>query len=260
MNNRERENKSDSCHIAIALLRKKDNDRRNRELCFRQIIRDEESDIRILKERVKNIPGNWRIYKTVNKRLYSPALILMMKQLVDYREAKKFEYRLDSLWKNCLLQKQCKGERNFMIDVDLIWSKKEVEKFISDKELIAEELIKTPSGGWHIICKELDTRKLQGMEGIEVKRDDIKFLEQFQIKLSNEEYFNRVIRLESEYEKLSLDDFEEQYIKQKHKNLIDERDMCLDQIKESLNKLVLGNNSMTEINLKEMIEKLEQIK
>ncbi len=173
MNNRERDPKVEGYHIYIALRRKKEN-RELQELCFRQIIRDDKVDLEILRSRINQTPGIWRIYKTVNIRLVEPARKLLMKYLID--EPDRFEYRIDSLWKNCLLQKPCKGERNFMIDIDAKVLPEVLSHLISCGEIKVDEQIKTPNG-WHIICRDLDTRILQGIENVEVKRDDIKFVE-----------------------------------------------------------------------------------
>lgn len=176
MNNRERDEPVEQYHLYIALRRKKEN-RELQELCFRQIIRDDKIDLHIIREKVKLIPGVWRIYKTVNARKVEPARKILMKMLID--EPEKFQFRIDSLWKTCLLKKECKAERNFMIDVDVNEEPKHLLKILSDNDIIVDEFIKTPNG-WHIICQNLDTRLLQGMENIEVKRDAIKFVEKFE--------------------------------------------------------------------------------
>lgn len=255
MNNRERNYKTDKVGIYHLILRKKDNDRRNKELCFREVVRGDES-IDSLKARVKNIPGRWRLYRSFNKRLVRPARLLLMQALIDENEAVKFDYRIDSLWKNCLAQKVCKGEKNFMLDIDLPWSEEEVDKFITEKELQVSEIVKTPSGGWHILFSHCDTRPLQGIEGVEVKRDDLIFVEEFTIKLTNEEYFNRVMELKDYYQSLNSEKFEEQYIKQKHIDLLNERDMCLDQLKISPQDINKKINTKTV----KMIRELEDIK
>lgn len=145
-------------------------------MCFRQIIRNDVKDLNILKAKIAGIPGTWRIYKTVNARAIKPAMKLLMKRLID--EPERWDYRIDSLWKNCLLQKECKAERNFLIDVDE-HSSFEIEKLIIDDKLHLTECIPTPNG-WHLICSELDTRLLEGIPNIEVKRDDIKFVERYE--------------------------------------------------------------------------------
>jgi len=172
MNNRERDLEIEQYYLYIALRRKKENELK--ELCFRQIIRDEAKDLHLLKEKIKDIPGVWRIYKTVNARKVAPALKLLQHRLID--EPERFAYRIDSLWKNCLLQKQCKGERNFLIDVDCEDFPTELIELITNGSILVDEKILTPNG-WHLICKDLDTRLLQGIPNIEVKRDDIKFVE-----------------------------------------------------------------------------------
>ena len=171
-NNREREPEVDMVHLFIALRRKKENT--EQELCFRSVIKHEESDLESLRARIKSIPGVWRIYKTVNPRKVEPARRLLMKKLIDY--PKEFQYRIDSLWKNCLLQKECKGERNFMLDVDTKEIPRPLDYLIHDGSIVVDEIIETPNG-WHIICKNIDTRILQGIPDVGVKRDDIKFVE-----------------------------------------------------------------------------------
>lgn len=172
MNNRETDEAVDQYHLFIALRRKKEN-RDMKEICFRQIIKDESLDLQLIKDKIKGVKGIWRIYKTVNPRKVVPARKLLMKRLID--EPERFEYRIDSLWKNCLLQKECKGERNLLIDIDSETIPKKI-KDMFDNELKGAELIQTPNG-WHIICEHLDTRLLQRMDNVEVKRDDIKFVE-----------------------------------------------------------------------------------
>jgi len=171
-NNREREPEVDMVHLFIALRRKKEND--GMELCFRQVIKHEDGDLASLKAKIATIPGIWRIYRTVNARKVEPARRLLMKKLIDYPN--EFQYRIDSLWKNCLLQKECKGERNFMIDVDTKEIIPELQSMIHDDTIKVDETIKTPNG-YHLICPKLDTRLLQGISDVEVKRDDIKFVE-----------------------------------------------------------------------------------
>ena len=52
MNNRERDDLVESLHMYIALRRKKEN-RELQELCFRQIIKHGESDLNMLREKIK---------------------------------------------------------------------------------------------------------------------------------------------------------------------------------------------------------------
>ena len=173
MKDKERDTKVESYHLFIAIRRKKEN-RELKEICFRHIIRDDEMDLRLLKEKIKGIPGIWRIYKTVNARKVEPARKLLMKRLIDEHE--KLEYRIDSLWKTCLLQPECKAERKFLIDVDAGDVPKELISLMYQKKIIMDEQIKTPNG-YHLICKELDTRLLEGIKDVSFKRDAIKFVE-----------------------------------------------------------------------------------
>ncbi len=170
--NKERVEKAETYHMFVATRRKKDNDAK--EICFRQIIRDERLDLESLKGRIKNISGIWRIYKTVNARKVRPAMKMLMKKLIDHPE--EYEFKIDVLWRSCLLQSECNEDGKFMIDVD--------EKEIPDKlnilhknnKFTFQEMIKTPNG-WHLICDKLDTRILEGIPNVSVKRDGIKFVE-----------------------------------------------------------------------------------
>ncbi len=175
MNNRERDNVVEAYHLYVALRRTKEN-RGSQELCFRQIIKDEVLDLRILEERIKYITGTWRIYKTINKRKIEPARKLLMKFLID--DPERFEYRIDSLWKNCLLRKECKASKKFLIDIDCKYIPEEIADLIENKIIEVEHQTATPNG-WHLVCQELDTRLLQGIENVEVKRDALVFVERF---------------------------------------------------------------------------------
>ena len=181
MNNRERISQSDSYHVMVALRRKKDpGNRELKELCFRDIVYTSEMvSINVLKARIDNKPGIWRIYRTVNKRSVREATKLMFKQYID--EPEKFEWKIPSLWKNCLLKKENKAERNFLLDIDCDWNRSLVDWFIERYKLEVIEIIKTPNG-YHIIIPASDTRDFSELPNIEIKRNDLKFIEIFSIK------------------------------------------------------------------------------
>lgn len=176
MNNREKVKEQESYHILIALARKKDGN--EKELCFRQIVRDKNTDMAILKAKVGQTPGKWRIYETINKRLVEPAYKLLMKHLID--EPDRFKWRIDSLWKSCLLQSCCKAERNFMVDVDKKLNLVEISELCEKWKIIPYKIIDTPNGH-HILTKNIDTR-LVNEDYVEVKRDSYVFVERFEIK------------------------------------------------------------------------------
>ncbi len=181
MNNREKDKKFEKCHLFVALRRKKEN-KDLPEICIREIIKDESREIDfldIVKVKTKHFPGIWRIYKTVNSRNIEPARKLLMKKLID--EPDRFEFRIDSLWKNCLLQKECRGERNLMIDVDSNELPIKLKSLIDTKKIIPKEIIKTPNG-YHLIFDKIDSRLIDGIQNIELKRDDLKFICKFEVK------------------------------------------------------------------------------
>ena len=175
MNNRERFPAVETYDILVALRRTKEN-RGKQELCFRQIIRDEVIDLNILKAKIANLPGVWRIYKTINKRRVETARRLLMKFLIDDPEL--FEYRIDSLWKNCLLKKECKDGRKLLIDIDREDIPIKIQNMMDSGEIEVDALVRTPNG-FHIVCPSLDTRLIQGIKDVEIKRDALVFVERF---------------------------------------------------------------------------------
>lgn len=220
----------ESYHIMIALRRKKSNDRRLKELCFREIVYDSDRvAINCLKARIDNRPGIWRIYKTVNRRDVNPAWKLLFKLMID--EPDKFKWRIGSAWKNCLLKKENRAEKKYMLDVDVDEIPEKLEQLMGSVHMHVLEKIKTPNG-WHIICDALDTRMLEGIPDIEIKRNDIKFVSEFENEVTNEELVKKVLDKEikvnnADEELLSLD-----VIQAKHRDLINLRDYAIDKIKE----------------------------
>jgi len=180
MDDRERLEKSKAVHILMALRRKKEN-RQVQELCFRQVVRDEEVDLRILRERIKDIEGVWRIYHTVNRRDVDKALKLLMKHMIDRPED---AYRLTSIWKTCLMKPTSKYEKNFLIDIDSESKdlRDEVLEGLKTSEIKIFKRIRTPNG-FHIVTEKFDTRLLVHLRPtVEIHRDRYYFVKKFTIK------------------------------------------------------------------------------
>jgi len=69
-------------HLYIALRRRKEN-QDGQERCFRQIIRDEVTDLNIIKQRIKKVGGVWRTHKTINKRCVKTAVKEVQKLRIE---------------------------------------------------------------------------------------------------------------------------------------------------------------------------------
>ena len=171
--------KSSSCHMFLALRREKDNsDEYDAMSVFREIIRDEEKDLAILRAKCEAIGGVWRIYKTVNKRCFNKAFKLFQHRLID--DSEEYLHRIDSLWKNCLLKQESRAEKFFMIDFD--GTEKEFEAFeekMSANNINTERVVKSPNG-YHIVTKpfKVETKgRSFKYEGHDVLKDGYYFVE-----------------------------------------------------------------------------------
>jgi hypothetical protein len=166
-------------HLFIALRRRKDNSE-GKEICFRQICIDHETDLECIKARVKKHGGNWRIHKTINLRSTETAMKLLMKNLID--NPSKHD-RLMSEYKTALMRGESKAQRNMLLDIDGEEAD-ETCKFICDSLDIYSynyQTYKSPNG-WHIVTEKIDTRKIQEMENVTIQRDGYYFIEKVEIK------------------------------------------------------------------------------
>ena len=192
-NNIRDKNTSDNVHLYLAIKRKKENPdmkSHKEELCFRQVVYDEEEDLDILKFRISKFPGVWRIYKTVNARSVEKAKKVMFKWLIDglYQH-----YRFDTLWKKALLQRECRAEKKALVDVDtnnvekidsviftiLRWFRNKDNYPYKISDLM--DVIETPNG-FHIICKPFDKRILNDFDYACVDYDRFVFIEKLKIE------------------------------------------------------------------------------
>ena len=163
---RKRENisKSETCHVLLALKRKKDNegDMGGRTI-MRQIVRDLPKDLKILIAKCEKLGGVWRIYHTVNSRSFTKANKLFQHRLID--DIDEYYYRIDSLWMNCLLKKESRAEKNFLID----WDSKQTDLIHNLINRFDIEVIKTTESpsGYHIITKPFDVNKIKSQYGLD---------------------------------------------------------------------------------------------
>ena len=175
MKDKERIEESTTAHLYIAIRRKKENSDL-KEICFRHVIRDEGKDLEFIKQKIAGVPGVWRIYKTVNARNFEKARKILITKLVQ--DPENWMYRVDSLWKTCLLQPKCRAERKYLLDIDTKDFKRECEVMEAIKKTNPELLERTETpNGVHIVLEKFDTRVLEGIEDVEFKRDGYVFVE-----------------------------------------------------------------------------------
>ncbi len=186
MNNRERTKKIEHMHLYIAIRRNKENSD-GQEICFREVIRNEVTSLDALEVRVKSIPGTWRIYKTVNCRDMERARILLLMKLIENPD---LAYKVDTIWKTCLLQPKCRKEHKLLWDIDgKIVDKHMIETIFSSRDVDIKECIKTPNG-YNVITDVCDTRlfdkthliKTFLLEDFSFSRDGVKFIKRFTIE------------------------------------------------------------------------------
>ena len=180
MNDKERIKESKTGHLYIAIRRSKENDE-GKELCFRQVIRDEEQDLDYIKHRIGGFPGVWRIYKTVNARDFSKAWKMVATKLIEDHD--NWMYRVDSLWKTCLMKPECKAERKILIDIDTKELSDDIKKLLMNlnEQGVIKYWVETPNGT-HIVSDKFDTRILEGIKDIEIKRDGYEFVDKITVR------------------------------------------------------------------------------
>jgi hypothetical protein len=173
----------DNPYILSALRRKKENPNLQ-ELCFRQIVKDMEIDLNILKARISKEQGIWRIYRSVNRRDLNKAFKHFQHKLIDGIDP----WGLESEWKSSLCQTENKAEKKFLIDIDNNPDQYEIDSIknyiVKNKGIILEEN-RTPNG-YHIITIPFDSRDIYGesehrrlnsFTNLEIKKDALFFLE-----------------------------------------------------------------------------------
>lgn len=180
MVNREKIQKVETLHLYIALRRNKENKERRNEICIREIDRGI-SSIEILKQKTLKYHGVWRIYKTVNSRDPIKAQKLLMKQIIDNPEN---AYKLESVWKTCLLQPKCRAENNFMWDVDLNIEIEELKKYFKERGAFIKEIVKSPNG-YNVVTEKCDVRKFTD-DWCKYYRDRYVFVERYIVGENNE--------------------------------------------------------------------------
>lgn len=190
-NNREQRIYKDKVHLFLAIQRTgtaKD------KKCIRHIIKeDEEEELRIFEAKIKQLSGEWRIHRTVNARDVNKAYKWFMKHMIDYPERASC---IDSIWRTALLQRECKAENYFMLDVDTEDYNETctVEQIINaafmnrlynfngpldNTSPLIMKRIKSPKG-WHIITRPFDTREICKLDYVTLIRDGFYYIKTVQ--------------------------------------------------------------------------------
>jgi len=146
-----------TCHVLLAVMRKKDNEGVESKKIFRQIVRDFHKDLEIISKKCELEGGIWRVYHSVNSRDMVKALKLFRHTIIDTEKTS-----IESLWRKELLQPHNRATKNFMVDVD------DPAEF----EAIYTSLMK-------LGCEDLGTHKsLNGIHQIVTKFDRHTFAQQ----------------------------------------------------------------------------------
>jgi hypothetical protein len=162
-------------HLYFALMRKKENPTVTKPLVMRQIIHNPQMDLAVLTARIQSVPGVWRLYETINARDVAKARKALLIELIK-DETGKFNDRIDSLWKTCLMQPENKAEHNFLVDIDTADPCRVAEILqILDGINVTYEQRKTVNG-WHLKTPKFDTRVLTDVPDVEIKHDSLFFI------------------------------------------------------------------------------------
>lgn len=173
MANTEEPNTAEEVHLLLAFRRRKDNPD-GKVMCHRDIIVNESVDIRRLKCKLDEMPGVWRIHRTVNPRSTEKAAKILQHKLIDSPE---IALKLQTYWKTALLQSECKVGRKFLIDID---NPEALQEVMSRVEGFHPSMpYSTPSGGYHVITDPFDIRIMDDITDVDVKRDEYVFLEKY---------------------------------------------------------------------------------
>lgn len=178
-NNREEYVYKDQVHLFLALQKPSKQGVGNK-ACIRSIIKHKENeDLKVFEAKIRALDrGEWRIYRTVNARDVKKAYKVFMKRMIDYPEKASC---IDSEWRTALLQKECKAEKYFMLDVDT----KEHKKVAKVLRLLEEhfflphdvEAYESPSG-WHYITPPFDSREVCKLDYVTLLRDGYMFIKE----------------------------------------------------------------------------------
>jgi len=175
MANHEKKFIADSVHILMAFQRNKFNAGKGSK-CMRQVIRDFDTDLKILELRCRIAGGKWRIHHTVNARDTLKARAYVLHYLLDHPEASGY---IDSLWRTALLQPENTYHKNFMLDVD---TKEEMKLRAVEEACFPAEVyarIETPNG-YHYIVEKFDTRKVCDLSYVTLIRDGYYFIKEIE--------------------------------------------------------------------------------
>jgi len=185
----------DKVYVYEIIRRRKENSKEHREICLRVVDYEREPDhdlIPFLRSRPLSLAdskGTWRIYRTVNRRNVSKAMVHFTSKMVEelgkpwIGDTPK-KRNVESLWRTVLLQPGNKAENKWLIDIDGSTSLfDEVFQILIAYGAPIVESGATPNG-WYVITEKFDNRKfLEDVKGlpVEIKHDALQFIERFEI-------------------------------------------------------------------------------
>ena len=170
-------------YVYLAIQRSKEN--ANKAPTFREVHYDhldKDDVISRLIMKTSDIPGVWRIYRSVNKRDERKTKLELIetltKQLVFPNSVSN--KNPESLWKDLLMQPRNKTERLFLIDVDCMNEAPVVFTCLEANQVRIIMKRYTPNG-MHIVTEPFDPKIINCFEHVEIKKDGLLFVEKYEV-------------------------------------------------------------------------------
>lgn len=100
---------------------------------------------------LKDDKGFWRIYVSANTRNFEKGRKRLLKDMIDKPQD---AFKVDSVWKKCLMNPKCKHENNILVDIDtkdmtIVENVKSLLKEINAETIRESETV----NGFHILVK-----------------------------------------------------------------------------------------------------------
>lgn len=172
MNDKEQYENLDTCHVFLALCRKKDNPKIPNKKIMRRIIYDYEKDLKVLRQQCLNEGRVWRIQKTVNKRDMRKAMLQFRHTMLDTTRSS-----IESQWRKELLQPENQYSDFIMLDIDTedLEIIEKIENILREVYAPVYKKIKSPNG-WHYITIGFDSRLIENLP-VSILKDGYTYVE-----------------------------------------------------------------------------------
>jgi hypothetical protein len=178
------ETKANEAYVLVALRRVTASKGENTgltKLCHRSVVRPGETveECAASLKKMCHEEGNWRIYRSVNKRDLKKAMDQTQIQMIIHPE--QTMHKVSSIWKSTLMKSECRAEKKFLLDFDSnnasLLEEVKCAVIRAGGEIL--EVVKSPNG-YGVVTTGFDVRVLKDdYYECEVKRDALLFQEQW---------------------------------------------------------------------------------